>query len=303
MHVKPLITKKSFSSDKINSIIENKKIKQIELSNLILPNEPNEPSDNISDYGFLIQGERGIGKTTLSSMFPNVLHFAFEPGVKALKIRSVSIKSWDEALHYRDLILKTPGYCDNIVVDTVYMSYELCYNYKLEKFGINDPKDESWGTAWKFIEKEFRDWYFSFLNAGIGIICIAHTEEKEIKRRVLQANGKYSFESVGCKLKTEIGAQASRLFKAIIDLEGYYYQDWDQNGKRFLRIKESDYVVAKNRIEGHFLYNNKEPMEIIPMGINKKQSYNNLCKAFNNEFKKEELSQVNTIKKSKLKRK
>ena len=265
------------------------------ITSLSLPLQPIEPSHNMSDYGFLFLGERGIGKTTLSSMFPNPLHLMFEPGGTSLRIRRVAVNSWEEALRYRDLVLSTKGYCNNVVVDTSYMSYEYCFAYKLNEFGISDPKDEGWGNAWKLIEKEFRDWYYSFLNNGIGVICIAHTEEKDIKQKVRLPNGKMSWEVVGTKLRTEIGAQATRLFKAIIDLEGYYYQDWNRNGKRFLRIKANEMIECKNRIDGHFLFTDGTVMEEIPMGISKQEAYANLCKGFNNQFTKGEFEQYTPL--------
>lgn len=277
---------------KMTPALQKALAKKAALDSLSLPEVAQEPSHNMADYGFLFLGERGVGKTTLASMFPNTFHLMFEPGGKSLRIRSRPVLTWEEALRYRDMVIAKPGYCDNVVIDTCYMSYERVFEYKLKEFGISDPKDEGWGNGWKLIEKEFRDWYYSFLNNGIGVICIAHTEEKEIKQKVKQPNGKYAYEVVGTKLRTEVGAQASRLFKAIIDVEGYYYQDFERSGQRFLRIKESDWVVAKNRIDGHFLFKNGEVMEEIPMGNSKEQAYANLCKAFNNQFTKEEVPQA-----------
>lgn len=260
--------------------------------NIILPEEAQEPYTEMGDYAFLFAGERGIGKTTLASQFPNAFHMMFEPGGKSLAIRCKNIIEWKIALKIRDLILKTPGYCDVVVIDTGYMSYEQCYAYKLNEFGITDPKDLGFGNAWKFIEKEYRDFFYSFLLNNIGIIVITHTEEKEIKKSE-NKNGKREWVTAGTKIKSEIGSQANRLFKAIIDVEGYYFQDWNNNGKRFLRIKESEDVQAKNRIEGHFLYTNNSQMELIYMGESKEEGYNNLKKAFNNEFtKQEEVSNV-----------
>jgi hypothetical protein len=233
---------------------------------LSLPSKLSVPSESIGDYTFLIYGERKIGKTTLASQFPEAFFMFTEPGGKALKIRQVQIDTWETYLKYIDLIESQPDYCQTIVIDTGYNLYEKCFEYCLKELKIEDPRDESWGTGWKFIDREFRRGHEKLFNLPVGVIILAHSEVKEIKTA-----GGFSH----TKIVTQLGGQAYRFYSGVIDVIAYYHYDTD--GNRKLCLKGSADVDAGSRIQDHFL-----GVDNIPMGKSPKEGYNNLINAFNN---------------------
>lgn len=240
---------------------------------IVLP-EKSKPFTTIQDFTFLIYGARKIGKTTIFSEFEDPFFFMFEPGGKALSIKQVFMKDWNAFLETISLLEKRKGYCKTVIIDTGYMAYERCFEYSLKRLGIINPQDKSFGAAWKFIDKEFRDAHMRLFDLGVSIGVTAHSEIKEIKNR----DG-----TTFNRLDTQLSAQAYRYYCGTMDVIGYY-QKLD-SGERVLQIQSDPFAEAGSRIENHFMYQNtNRPMDFIPMGKNKKEAYANLVKAFNNEF-------------------
>lgn len=240
---------------------------------LSLPSTASTPATAVEAYTWLIYGERKIGKTTLCSQFDDPFFLMFEPGGKALNIRQVAVPTWDHFMEYISLLEKNPGYCKTVVIDTGYMAYESCLVASCKELGIQDPRDEAWGKAWKFIDKKFREAHQRILNLNLGFIVTAHSEVKTIQRR----DGT-SYD----KLSTQLSAQAFRFYCGVVDTIAYY--QYGKNGERELTIRGDDHVEAGTRCKGHFLDKNGKPNDTIPMGNSEEEAYKNLCLAFDNKL-------------------
>jgi AAA domain len=239
-----------------------------------LPTEVSQVGKSLADFTILIYGDRGIGKTTVAREFPNPYFLMFEPGARGIAVRKTDVRSWEQFKDIVDLLEQTPDYCDTLVVDTGYMAYERCFAWCLEDMGVTDPKDKSFGTVWKFIEKEFRNQMIRLEDLGIGLVVIAHSEIKEITDKL---GSKYD------KLTIQLSGQAFKYFAGCMNNVWYYH--YLQGGKRFLQIRGDEFIEAKTQCEGHFEYANGNPIRTIEMGTSSKQSYANLVAAFNNELK------------------
>ena len=242
-----------------------------------LPTSKSVPSEKLSDYTWLIYGERKIGKTTLASQFDEPYFMMFEPGAKALGLLKSDITDW---VQFKELVKQLeddPEFCKSVVIDTGQKMYDLAMKYTLEKLGIEKPQDEAWGNAWRFIREEFEGELTKIINAGFGLIVLAHSEEKTITTK-----GGFSYQ----KISIQLGAQAFRFFAGVVDVISYYNYD---KGKRVLTIAGNENVEAGFRIENHFV-----GVKEIDMGSSKQEAYQNIKDAFN-------ITKVKSIKKTKTK--
>ena len=199
----------------------------------------------------------------------------FEPGGKAISgVKKVDVPSWAVALEYLTLLEKNPSYCDLVIIDTGYMAYERCFEYSLKKMGITTPQDKNRGTAWKFIDKEFRDFHIRLTNAGKSFGVAAHSEIKEVQKR---DGTKYD------KLSIQLGGQATRFYTAIVDVIAYY--QYDDEGGRMLTIRGDSHIEAGCRLDKNFLdAKTRLPLINIPMGKSPQEAYRNLLSAFGNKL-------------------
>lgn len=257
-------------------IVATKKKSAIQSLNLSLPTERSVPSTNLRDYTNLFYGKKKIGKTTLSSHFPDTIHFMFEAGSKALAIYARIVPSWEHFLGYINLIendfKKEKLRFKNAVIDTGAIAYDRCLEYICKREGINHPSDlKDWGANWKKISQEFERAHTRLSACGLGLLVIAHEKTDEIE---LRDGKKYN------KIIPALSGQAEDYYAGAIDNIFYYEYVGD---KRFLTIRGSQFVVAGTRCENNFLTPDGEEIYRIPMGKSSKEAYNNLLDAFNNK--------------------
>jgi hypothetical protein len=238
-----------------------------------LPDALSEPAENLEQYTMLVFGERKIGKTTLFARYPDPFFLFFEPGGKALRLKSRYMESWEDFLHAISLLEKNPGYCKTVIIDTGFMCYERCFEYCKKKLGLEDIRDEAWGGGWKVIDAEFRAAHERLFALGLSFQVTAHTEIKHFKKK---DGTEYD------KLTTQLGGQATRFYNGIVDIISYY--QYGNGGRRVLTIRGSDHVEAGSRVEGHFKFADGSPIDDIPMGNSPEEAFRNLQLAFDNKL-------------------
>lgn len=238
---------------------------------LELPKGKSEPASDLRDYSMLLYGRKKIGKTTLASQFDGALFLMCEPGGKALSIRQVAVKNWQEFKGYVDLAAEDKA-TRTVVVDTADFCYDYCLDYVCEKEVMDHPSDEEYGKGWKAVRTEFTEVITKLLHSGKGVIFISHSKDKTFKTRKSE---EFS------KVESSMSGQAKDVLEGLVDI----WANYDYDGKRrILIIGGSDEVDAGHRIEGRFLYPNGEPITSIPMGRSPKEGYRNFIQAFENHM-------------------
>ena len=242
-----------------------------------LPTEKSTPSDSLSDYSILLYGVKKGGKTTTAAHFPKALFLSTEPGTKALEVFSVEVGNWADFVGYIKALEKAPaGQYGTIIVDTVDLAYEYCFQSVCKAEGIEHPGDLGYGKGWNKVLTTFRNAVLRLfhLPGNPGIVFISHDTEKEFEDR----EGK-KFD----RIQPTMAKQALGVIEALVDIiVSYQYE----KGKRVAKICGSDWIVAGCRLQEHgrhFIAKDGSPVETIPMGNSSQEAYQNFVAAFNNE--------------------
>jgi len=246
-----------------------------------LPSYEKGVETDLSRFVVLVSGDRKIGKTTFFKEFPDPFFCFCEPGGKSIPGKKVNIRCWEDFKKVTTLLTATPDYCKTVVIDTGYMLYEYCFDFCLRTFGIDRPQDESWGNAWKFIEREFRTEQLKITDAGYGLGATAHTEIKTVKNR-------QGIEHE--KLTIQLGGQATKFYNAFADIIVHY--QYDENGRREMVIRGDNTIEAGTRTTDNFLYTDGSRISSLPMEFSnakrpEKEAFALFEKAFNNGIERE----------------
>lgn len=242
-----------------------------------LPTEPNDPSDDISDYTMLLYGAKKIGKTSLAAQFPDALFLATEPGTKSLRVYSMNVLDW-KTLEGAVAALKKDRKFKTVVVDTIDLVYDMAFKDVCKRKMIAHPQDENdFGKTWGEIRQQFRGIINQLMTLNKGIIFLSHDTEKEITDRE------------GDKIdrtQPTIPKQGLEEVEGLVDFVGHYGYFGD---RRVLRIDGKEELVAGCRLEEHFIRKGGKPrtdgdrIKSVPMGNTAQEAYGNLIAAFNNQ--------------------
>jgi len=273
-------------------------IKSKTLLNISLDEDINQPPDILTHYSWLLYGNKGIGKTSVTTHFPNPILLALEPGYKGLAVNAKPVPDWAHFIGYVDLLVAEGDDTRTVIVDTVDLMYDYAYDAECSRLKINNPTEENdFGATWRKIRKMFRQQIERLLSLPGCVIFISHDTEKEID--VIGSEGSEKRERV----QPTIAKQGLQEVEGLMDMIGYYGYDGDD---RFLWISGSQVRVGKCRPEKHFLTKSGERISRIPMGKSSQEAFNNLQLAFDNKqetvegVKKKEVNKNSSLQLKKL---
>jgi len=234
----------------------------------LLPTKKSTPVENLKEYLIMLYGKPGIGKTTLASQFEEPLFLMFEPGAKSLSIYKKEISKWSTFVKIIDELVEKPDQFKTIVFDTLAIAYDLCLHHVSAKNGVEHPSELGYGKGWNAVETEFNLQLNRIVGTGRGIVLISHADDKEIE----QWDG-----TTQTMTAPDLSTQAMRFIDRSVDLLAYYY--YGKNNTRWIRIKATDKITAKNRIKGHF-----EGISRFEAGKNEEETYAKFVRAFENKL-------------------
>lgn len=233
--------------------------------------ERNKPSQILSQYPIIIHGELGIGKTTLTNQLPKMYCMMFEPN-DSYPYYFDNVRNWVDFKDLKeDFLLGDHDYL-GIDIDNGSIAYDYAMAYACDKMGIEHPGGQNdFGQSWDKVKLTFINGMRDLMNSPYGFIVNCHTVEKEL---TTLSGEKYN------KLAPNLPKQAYEFLCYQIPNIFYYHYVKES---RWLQIVGDEHIVAKNKMKGHFISSDGEPVYKIPMGNSEEEAYENLMKAFNNE--------------------
>ena len=150
--------------------------------------EPNIVTASLSDKIWLFYGEMATRKTSVACKFPKHILFAYDIGYKLINgAMAVPMQTWSDlksAIKQLDKPEIKEKF-DVVIIDTIGMAYQACYQYMLTQMGVDDPGQYgAWGMGWKKIRNEFEITIRSIVQKGYGLIMLAHSDEVEKEDKV-----------------------------------------------------------------------------------------------------------------------
>ena len=133
----------------------------------------------------VIYGTEGIGKSTLAAQFPDPLFVDVEGGTSQLDVRRIQRPStWEELLSLILEIVKTPGICKTLILDTADWCETLCVEHICAKYNQKSIESFNYGKGYTLLAEEWGR-LISALNAaiaaGIHVVVIAHARQRKIE--------------------------------------------------------------------------------------------------------------------------
>ena len=175
-------------------------------------------------------GRPKIGKT-VNANHAGCYFLECEPGHDHIEHAGEPIRDWTHFKQVcREVILdkrddKFPF--DKVCVDTLALAYKMACTYICKKYKIMHESDLASGKGYALIENEFRDAIIPLSNAGIGVIFISHSEDKELK----DDNGEKYVRHVA-----KIPTGCKRVIDGLVDLLLFFDVTLDEETKKQKRV-------------------------------------------------------------------
>ena len=257
---------------------------------VIIHTEKNQPPKNLTDYCICLFGEKGVGKTSQVSEFPDSLIMMLEPRRRNLKIRQVNIQPmgmkqlnsenptqtpWQLCQSYVEAILKDDS-VKTVGIDTVDRLYEACLLHHCYHKGVGHPNDmNDYGSTWALIKDDFESTLNKLLYAEKGLVFISHSKQAEQE------------ELDGLMQCVPACSPACwKYIKAVCDFAVYYGY---AGNERAMTIRGNDRIWSACGSEDHFLTKGGEPITRFKAGKSHKTAYKSLNAAFTNKLSDDQI--------------
>jgi AAA domain len=204
-----------------------------------LPKEKSKIDNNKLTKSMLLYGDPKVGKSTfvakMGTDINKVLFFPTEPGHKFLEIYEWQTegggkpKTWEDFKKCCQEFAGSPEF-STLAIDTASILINWCVQSVLKRHGVVDESQGRFGNIFREISREFQDIINKLGQINKGIIFISHVNLKKEKEGMIYPDLPDKYEN---------------LFNGMVDYIFYMYTD--ANGKRFIRTKGTDRIVAGDR--------------------------------------------------------
>lgn len=166
----------------------------------------------------VVYGPEGIGKSTFAAQFPDPVFIDTEGSTSAMDVaRFEKASSWTMLQEQVRYVMRNPGTCKTLVIDTIDWAEQMCVEDLLARNGKKGIEDFGYGNGYVYAKEEFG----RFLNllsevvdAGIHVVLTAHAQIRKFE----QPDEMGAYDRYELKLGKKTSSQTSPLVKEWADL-------------------------------------------------------------------------------------
>lgn len=147
-----------------------------------LPKNKSTPVYDLSKMKMLLYGAPKIGKSTFCSQIPNALFLSTEDGLNHLSVYQVAVADWEEIQSIGALLATSKHNYKTLIIDTTDSALAMCERFISERKGVSHISDLKWNGP-RLVADEFMRIMQKLSSLGLGMVFLAHSEDKTIKRK------------------------------------------------------------------------------------------------------------------------
>ena len=240
----------------------------------------------------LIYGESASGKTSTCAKAPGSYTIQCDVNRRGLKIRQTNIPStsleklqanlsepspWEVIVRTIELVCEDDS-VETVIIDNFRLYCEHASNHYCKQNAVDNLSEmNDFGTSWNNVDSMFLDQLSNIVNAGKGIILIAH--QKEIEETLPD----------GSTIKQVRPDVSGRPFQAIRSITDFaFYLGFNGEGGRELTLRYPGTDIwtkcCTDESEPRFFDPKGNPVRKIKCGDSPQQAWDNLMKSWNNEL-------------------
>jgi hypothetical protein len=154
----------------------------------MLPTKKTAPKPQLADYTILLYGQSKSGKSTWCSQADDALFLATEPGLNALEVFQIPIKSWEDMLAACAEVAEGKHKFKTIIIDTIDNAYKMCADFICGKAKVEHESDLAYGKGYALVHNEFQRVLNKLAFLPYGLILISHSQTREVDTRTGKIN-------------------------------------------------------------------------------------------------------------------
>lgn len=134
----------------------------------------------------VIYGPEGIGKSSFAAQAPGALFIDTEGSTVHMDVRRLPTpQSWTMLLQEVDYVLRTPGLCQTLVIDTADWAERMARDHVCNTHNVKGLEDFSYGKGYVYLYEamgQLLNQLTEVVNAGMNVILTAHAKMRKFEQ-------------------------------------------------------------------------------------------------------------------------